>query len=58
MIYMTLLDVLINAIYLVLPIFFLPALLTMRYYAKRSGAKQKYKELQAAGIINPRKLYR
>ena len=55
---MNLLDAYIEAIYLVLPIFFLPALLTMRYYGKRAGAKKLRRELESAGLINPRKLYR
>lgn len=55
---MNLLDVFIEAIYLTLPIFFLPALLTMQYYAKRQGAKKMRRELENAGLINPRKLYR
>lgn len=55
---MNLLDVFIEAIYLVLPIFFLPALLTMRYYGKRAGERKLRKELQKHGLINPLKLYR
>lgn len=51
------LDVFIDAIYLTLPMFFLPALLTVRYYAKRAGAKKMRSELQKLGLINPRKLY-
>lgn len=54
---MNLLDVFIEAIYLTLPIFFLPALLTVRYYAKQAGAKKLRRELESAGLINPRKLY-
>lgn len=55
---MNLLDVFVEAIYLVLPILFLPALLTARYYGMRTGKQKKYNELKAAGVINPRKLYR
>lgn len=55
---MDLFDAFVDAIYLVLPIFFLPALLTMQYYAKRQGAKKLRKELESAGLINPQKLYR
>lgn len=55
---MNLWDAYVEAIYLVLPIVFLPALLTMKYYAKRAGEKSMHRKLKNAGLINPQKLYR